>query len=372
VVASLPLIDVAPLLGDASNSREIEKCAGEINKACRESGFFRITNHGVSRELRERLDKLSREFFALNESEKQKCAMPLAGAAWRGWFGVGGELTSGVPDRKEGLYIGEQLAANDPRVVARTPLHGANLYPMQPAELGACADEWFVAMQQLGVSLMRGVALGLQMPADWFAKNIAREPTCLFRIFHYPPIDTMRVLQDGISEWGVAEHTDYGLLTILAQDDCGGLQVRMPGGASSGDAPNDANSDANSDATNDASCGAPNYASGGDTWLDVPAEPDIFVVNIGDMLDRLTHGRYRSTPHRVRNVSGRERMSYPFFIDPSWNATVEPLPLDGTPPSDDAARRWDNTSVQAWTGTYGDYLTAKVSKVFPALFAKIK
>jgi len=343
VVASLPLIDVAPLLGDASNSREIEKCADEINKACRESGFFRITNHGVPRELRERLDKLSREFFALNESEKQKCAMSLAGAAWRGWFGVGGELTSGVPDRKEGLYIGEQLAATDPRVVARTPLHGANLYPKQPAELGACADEWFVAMQQLGMALMRGVALGLQMPADWFAKNIAREPTCLFRIFHYPPIDTACVPQDGISEWGVAEHTDYGLLTILAQDDCGGLQVRMPGGASSDD-----------------------------TWLDVPAEPDIFVVNIGDMLDRLTHGRYRSTPHRVRNVSGRERMSYPFFIDPSWNATVEPLPLEGTPPSDDAARRWDNTSVQAWTGTYGDYLTAKVSKVFPALFAKIK
>ena len=359
MVASLPLIDVTPLLGDASNSREIEKCADEINKACRESGFFRITNHGVPRELRERLDKLSREFFALNESEKQKCAMPLAGAAWRGWFGVGGELTSGVPDRKEGLYIGEQLAATDPRVVARTPLHGANLYPKQPAELGACADEWFVAMQQLGMALMRGVALGLQMPADWFAKNIAREPTCLFRIFHYPPIDTACVPQDGISEWGVAEHTDYGLLTILAQDDCGGLQVRMPGAASG-------------DSNGSAGDGGASGDANSDTWLDVPAEPDIFIVNIGDMLDRLTHGRYRSTPHRVRNVSGRERMSYPFFIDPSWNATVEPLPLDGTPPSDDAARRWDNTSVQAWTGTYGDYLTAKVSKVFPALFAKIK
>ena len=207
MVASLPLIDFTPLLGDASNSRELEKCADEINKACRESGFFRITNHGVSQELRERLDKLSREFFALNESEKQKCAMPLAGAAWRGWFGVGGELTSGVPDRKEGLYIGEQLAATDPRVVARTPLHGANLYPKQPAELGACADEWFVAMQQLGVALMRGAALGLQMPVDWFAKNIAREPTCLFRIFHYPPIYTAFVPQDGIMVWGVrAEH----------------------------------------------------------------------------------------------------------------------------------------------------------------------
>jgi isopenicillin N synthase-like dioxygenase len=272
--------------------------------------------------------------------------MPLAGSAWRGWFGVGDELTSGVPDRKEGLYIGEQLPATDPRVVAQTPLHGANLYPKHPADLGACADEWFVAMQKLGAALMRGVALGLQMPADWFEKNIAREPTCLFRIFHYPPIDVANVPKDGISEWGVAEHTDYGLLTILAQDDCGGLQVRMPA--------------------------AHDSANSNDTWLDVPAEPDIFVVNIGDMLDRLTFGRYRSTPHRVRNASGRERMSYPFFIDPSWDAVVEPLPLDGTPPADDATRRWDNTSVQAWTGTYGDYLTAKVSKVFPALFATIK
>jgi isopenicillin N synthase-like dioxygenase len=300
----------------------------------------------VSRELRERLDKLSREFFSLATIEKQACAMPLAGSAWRGWFGVGDELTSGVPDRKEGLYIGEQLPATDPRVVAQTPLHGANLYPKHPADLGACADEWFVAMQKLGAALKRSEALGLQMPADWFEKNIAREPTCLFRIFHYPPIDVANVPKDGISEWGVAEHTDYGLLTILAQDDCGGLQVRMPA--------------------------AHDSANSNDIWLDVPAEPDIIVVNIGDMLDRLTFGRYRSTPHRVRNASGRERMSYPFFIDPSWDAVVEPLPLDGTPPADDATRRWDNTSVQAWTGTYGDYLTAKVSKVFPALFATIK
>ena len=343
---TLPLIDVGSLLSGSPSGSKL--CAFEIDEACRDSGFFRITNHGVSAELRQRLDKLSREFFALKNAEKAKCAMPLAGSAWRGWFGVGDELTSGVPDRKEGLYIGQQLPATDPRVIARTPLHGANLYPQAPAELGACADEWFVAMQHLGAALMRGVALGLQMPADWFARTIAREPTCLFRIFHYPPIDIFRLPQDGISEWGVAEHTDYGLLTILAQDDCGGLQVRMPGAVSGTKSDLD------------------------DIWLDVPAEPDVFVVNIGDMLDRLTLGRYRSTAHRVKNSSGRERMSYPFFIDPSWDASVEPLPLDGTPPADDVSRRWDGTSVQAWTGTYGDYLTAKVSKVFPALFATLK
>lgn len=357
MVTTLPLIDVGPLLSGSSSDHAAKNCANEIDSACRDSGFFRITNHGVSAELRQRLDELSREFFALDNAEKSKCAMPLAGSAWRGWFGVGDELTSGVPDRKEGLYIGEQLLATDPRVVARTPLHGANLYPQVPATLGACADEWFAAMQNLGAALMRGVALGLQMPADWFAKTIARQPTCLFRIFHYPPVDSSRMPQDGISQWGVAEHTDYGLLTILAQDDCGGLQVRMPGETAS-----DTSSDRNANIV--ANCD--------DAWLDVPAEPDVFVVNIGDMLDRLTLGRYRSTAHRVKNTSGRERMSYPFFIDPSWDATVEPLPLNGTPPADDASRRWDGTSVQAWTGTYGDYLTAKVSKVFPALFATLK
>ena len=135
----------------------------------------------------------------------------------------------------------------------------------------------------------------------------------------------------------MAEHTDYGLLTILAQDDCGGLQVRMPNGL----------------------------------WIDVPAEPNVFVVNLGDMLDRLTEGRYRSTPHRVRNVSGRERLSFPFFMDPSWDAQVTALPLAGSPVADDAARRWDGTSVQAWTGNYGEYLTAKVSRVFPDLFSSL-
>ena len=104
-------------------------------------------------------------------------------------------------------------------------------------------------------------------------------------------------------------------------------------------------------------------------WLGVPAEPGVLVCNIGDMLDKLTEGRYRSTPHRVRNTSGTGRLSFPYFFDPSWDATVVPLPLDGSPPADDSERRWDGASVHAWTGTYGDYLTAKVAKVFPDLFA---
>ena len=90
------------------------------------------------------------------------------------------------------------------------------------------------------------------------------------------------------------------------------------------------------------------------------------------MLDKLTEGRYRSTPHRVLNSSGRQRLSFPFFVDPSWEAEVTPLPLGGSPPADDKERRWDATSVHAWTGPYGQYLIGKVSKVFPKLFEDLK
>jgi isopenicillin N synthase-like dioxygenase len=117
----------------------------------------------------------------------------------------------------------------------------------------------------------------------------------------------------------------------LLQDDNGGLQVKTPDG-----------------------------------WIDAPPVPGTFVCNIGDMLDKMTGGWYRSTPHRVRNSSGNERLSFPFFFDPDFAAEVPPLPgraatgADGEP-------RWDGQDLRAFTGTYGDYLVAKVSKVFPRL-----
>lgn len=325
VPGPLPLIDVAPLRAPGPGALA---AAREIDAACRNAGFFRITGHGVPDELFDDLDRAAREFFALPDAVKSQIAMPRGGTAWRGWFPVGGELTSGRPDRKEGLYVGTELRADHPRVASGVPLHGPNLFPSEPAELGPLALAWVAQLTELANVVMRGMALGLGLSPTWFEENLTGDPTVLFRIFHYPPGDD--------TDWGVGEHTDYGLLTLLAQDECGGLQVRTPDG-----------------------------------WVDVPAERGVIVCNIGDMLDRLTEGRYRSTAHRVRNTSGRSRLSMPLFFDPSWDACVVPLPLTGSPPADDADLRWDAASVHEWNGTYGDYLTAKVAKVFPELFTSV-
>ncbi|WP_088287190.1 isopenicillin N synthase family oxygenase [Kineosporia sp. A_224] len=324
---SLALVDISPLL----DGSDVAAVARQIDAACRSLGFFRVTGHGIDPGLLENLDRLSREFFDQPDAAKQPYAMSHAGPAWRGWFPVRGELTSGVPDRKEGLYVGLEHPADHPRVLAGAPLHGANLFP--PGGLGPAVLDWLDALRPVADAVLRAVAVGLGLPPGWFAEHLTGDPTVLFRVFHYPALAD----NADAAEWGVGEHTDYGILTLLAQDDLGGLQVRTPAG----------------------------------TWIEVPAEPGVLVCNIGDMLDRLTEGRYRSTPHRVRNVSGRGRLSFPYFFDPSWDAEVTPLPLAGSPPTDDAGRRWDGASVHAWSGRYGDYLSAKVAKVFPDLFAGV-
>ena len=323
-------MDVSALLdpnADPSSSAEVGRM---IDAACRDTGFLLVTGHGVDPALREALDRLAREFFALPETAKDEISMAHGGLAWRGWFPVRGELTSGRPDRKEGVYFGTELPPTDPRVVARTPLHGPNLFPSEPAGLRPVVLSWLDQVASLGQAVLRGIALGLGLDADWFRRHLTADPTVLFRIFHYPPGDT--------ESWGVGEHTDYGLITLLAQDHHGGLQVRS-----------------------------------GDTWIDVPADPSVFVVNIGDMLERMTRGGYRSNPHRVRNLSRADRLSFPLFLDPSWDARVTPLPETAfrDVPDDDPSRRWDGVSVHAWDGAYGDYLTAKVARVFPQLAAAL-
>ena len=315
----LPLIDLADWgEGDLDRAR----IAAEIGGACREHGFFYIRGHSVPIELQSRLEQLARAFFALPVEEKMAIAMARGGRAWRGYFPLGAELTSGQADYKEGLYFGSELAADHPMVLASTPLHGANLFPVAPGWKETVL-EYLEALTRLGHRLMEAIALSLGLDREFFRIRYTGEPLTLFRIFNYPATAE--------ESWGVGEHTDYGVLTILRQDACDGLEVHSRRG-----------------------------------WIAAPPIPNTFVCNIGDMLDRMTAGLYRSTPHRVRNRAAIDRLSFPFFFDPDFSARVEPIP--GLPPAeDDHARRWDRTNIHAFEGTYGDYLLAKVSRVFPCL-----
>lgn len=324
---ALPIIDVSALVADAPGRLDI---ATQIGAACRAHGFFYVTGHGVDEALVSRLEELSRRFFALDEAAKMKWRMALGGRAWRGYFPLAGELTSGRPDWKEGLYLGAELAAAHPLVRARTPVHGPNLFP-DIEGFRETVLAYIDAVTKLGHRLMEGIALSLGLQASFFAERYTADPLILFRIFNYP---TQAVPEGMDVHWGVGEHTDYGLLTMLRQDDVGGLQVRTPGG-----------------------------------WIEASPVPHSFVCNIGDMLDRMTGGLYKSTPHRVtRNTSGRDRLSFPLFFDPNFEARVQRIEgLSGGDASDDSAARWDRANVHAFNGKYGDYLLAKVSKVFPQL-----
>jgi isopenicillin N synthase-like dioxygenase len=296
VNGTLPIVDLAD-----------SDWASAVDRACRDVGFFYVVGHGVDDGLQLRLEDAAREFFARSDEEKAAISMAAGGLAWRGWFPVGGELTSGRPDRKEGIYFGREEPPSD------VPLHGPNLFPDGP--LRGAVLPYLDAMSALAQQLVR--AMGVD-------ESLVRDPTILFRIFHYPP--------GGDGGWGVGEHTDYGILTILRQDATAGLQVRARDGA----------------------------------WLDAPPIDGSFVCNIGDMLERMRGGAYRSTPHRVRNTSDVGRLSFPFFFDPSWDAVV-PVPEDSLPPE----QRWDGADPFTFEGTYGDYLTAKVAKVFPELAARL-
>ncbi len=326
-IESLPIIDLA--------SRDAARVGAALDRACCEFGFFYITGHGISPALSARMMILAREFFASPLEQKMAIAMAHGGRAWRGYFPVDGELTSGRPDRKEGIYFGTELGPDDPRVQAGLPLHGANLFPALPGfrdTILAYIDE----VTTIGQRVLNGIAVGLGLPQDYFLERYTRDPTVLFRIFNYPP----STAGSDENELGVGEHTDYGLLTLLQQDDAGGLQVWHR-----------------------------------DRWIPAPPVPDSLVCNIGDMLERLTAGRYVSALHRVRNVSALDRVSMPLFLDPSFDAVLRPIEvLAPDPTARDRrrdGRRWDGTDLAAVSGTYGDYLLNKVSKVFPQLKSKV-
>ena len=183
---ALPVIDVAPLV----RGRRPTRCGGRGDR--RRVPRHRLLLHRRARRARGVADACRSRSRASSSRcptrRRNASRWRHGGRAWRGWFPLRGELTSGVPDQKEGFYFGEELGADDPRVRAALPLHGANLFPARPAELRDAVLEYIDAVTAVGHALLRGVSLGLGLDEAWFDRHLTAAPTVLFRIFRYPPV----------------------------------------------------------------------------------------------------------------------------------------------------------------------------------------
>lgn len=279
-----------------------EVAAQHVRRACTTVGFFYVSNHGVSEALIHDMFDQQRQIFALPTEQKMKL---LQDANNRGYTPFR-EETLDPPrqvhgDTKEGFYFGREVPSTSPE--AAKPLHGPNQWP-DPQLLPRYREvtqAYFDALYGLGMRLLRLLALSLDLHPDYFAPMFDR-PMIALRPLHYA---AQKSDPDG-GVFGAGAHSDYGMLTLLATDEVPGLQIHR-----------DVGTPTNPSAMPAAAAGH---------WVDVCPKPGTFIINLGDMLERWTNGRYRSTLHRVVNTTGMERYSIAFFFEPNFDQVVEVLP----------------------------------------------
>ena len=286
----IPVLDLAPLI----NGGDTAQLATDFAKAYGNTGFGYIINHGVDPKLREDVFAASRQFHALSEAQKQAIALD---GNHRGYIAintstdVNSDLAEVTQPNQSASFM---MMREDETALSDVYLSGPNQWPTLHGFREVC-ESYAGAMTELGRKLM-GLALNASGVTDQAILKAFETPTIWLRLLHYPP-QSPQAAED---LYGSAPHKDFGCLTLLAQDDVGGLQVQTPAGQ----------------------------------WVDAPPREDAFIVNVGDMLHRMSNGKLLSTPHRVINTSGRERYSVPFFFDPNVSTIIAPLHGTGTPKFD--------------------------------------
>ncbi len=303
----IPVIDIGPLR-DGSDAAGVGHA---LHRASSDSGFIYIRNHGIEAAAIDAARAEALAFFRSPETQKQ--AVRVSGAH-RGWLASGGAKMGDdtAPDLKESFIWGYEDAEG--RTPEDHPLRGPNRWPQGRPALKAAATVWFKDAHAVAAHLMRGFALGLDLPEDFFLRSAA-QPMSRASFVYYPPQPETA----GAGRFGVGPHTDFGVLTVLAQDDVGGLQVQDLAG----------------------------------DWVAAPPIRDTLVVNVGDLLARWTNDAYRSTPHRVVNASGRERLSLVLAYDPEPQTLIDPRAVFG------AGVETPHAPI-----TCGDYLEQRFARAF--------
>ena len=282
------VIDLAPSFEDDAGMLLV---AGNMHKACRETGFFYVKGHGVAQPLIDSQFAWAKRFFDLPLDQKLAIDMKRSRDA-SGYEPMGGQVLdsqdaaaeAAPPDLKEGFYCRADRPAGVPDDAEG---YGDNQWPALPG-FREQMQLYLSKVGLLGDHLMRLLALSLDLPADWF-EFAYEHPNAVLRLIKYPPHPANAAL----NQLGAGAHTDWGGVTLLAQDEAGGLEVRNAAGE----------------------------------WIQARPVPGTFVVNLGDLIGRWTNGVYSSNMHRVKNnVSGRDRYSIPLFYSPQSAALIEPIP----------------------------------------------
>jgi isopenicillin N synthase-like dioxygenase len=284
----IPVLDIGPYLAGVPGAAAA--LARAVARACADTGFMVIANHGVAPDLAEGTFAAAEAFFARPEADKLALKV---GQYNIGYLPFGGQVVRHSPVNRntrpnfsESFYITRDRAPNHPDIVNHKPLVGLNRWPPDMPGFRAATTAYYAAMEAMTTRLVAIVALALDLPADYFAAAFA-EPNGTIRLIHYPPHPDP---ED--NEFGFAPHTDNNFLTFLAQSALPGLEVRTAEGE----------------------------------WIRPPAVPGTFVVNTGAMLARYSNDRFRATPHRVFNRNGASRYAIPFFLGPNHDTVVAPVP----------------------------------------------
>ncbi len=305
--SKIPVIDITKL----RNGNDKRSVGLALHKASSDLGFIYIKGHGISEELIESVRSDGLLFFRSEESKKKEITVS---KNHRGWLSFGGAKMDddAKPDLKESFIWGHENLGG--KTLDDHPLRGPNLWPSFLPTFKKNASDYFSQANFLAKTLLKGFAIGLNLEENFFIRTSSK-PLSRASLVYYPN----QPKESGDDQFGVSAHTDFGVLTILCQDSIGGLQIQDINGE----------------------------------WFHAPPIEGTMIVNVADLLSRWTGGIYKSTPHRVVNQSGKERLSIVVAFDPDPETMIDSREVFGK-----------DFKTKDKPITCGDYLIWRFQKAF--------